>query len=166
MLTDKAKENLAILAESRVEDDSKTVETGGHTNTLQTDLFAQNHTGNANLYDINEIFRMQNEFQHHIKDKSLKEGKNLKETDVGSIEFMRLHTLALLDEVTESLRELPWKPWKKNQTFDIEAYHEELADIQIFLFNLIIGQGLGIQRHLRTVKEKVQKNYQRQQEGY
>lgn len=41
-------------------------------------------------------------------------------------------TIALMQEASEALNELDWKPWKTKQP-DIEAYKKELADIGIFL---------------------------------
>lgn len=41
-------------------------------------------------------------------------------------------TIALLQEASEALNELDWKPWKKVEP-NLQAYREELADIGIFL---------------------------------
>lgn len=45
--------------------------------------------------------------------------------------------LGMVDEVTELLREMDWKPWKVRRDVDISAITEEAADILVF-FGMIM----------------------------
>jgi len=76
-------------------------------------------------------------------------------------------TLAIIDEVMESLREIPWKPWKNiNLTFDITKYRMELIDIFHFLINLFLFSGMDSKTVAAYFDIKNQVNIKRQKDGY
>lgn len=50
---------------------------------------------------------------------------------VGTADLIPM-TLAMLQESSEALNELNWKPWKTTEV-NLEAYKEELSDVFIFL---------------------------------
>lgn len=50
---------------------------------------------------------------------------------VGTADLIPM-TLAMLQEASEALNELNWKPWKTTEV-NLEAYKEELSDVFIFL---------------------------------
>lgn len=81
-------------------------------------------------------------------------------------EYINTMTLAAIDELMESLRETPWKPWKKNQTFNKEKYKEELIDVWHFLINLSIASGMNYKEVCERFLNKNKVNFNRQNEGY
>lgn len=111
---------------------------------------------------LKDLQELQKAFQNRIE----QEGSGAKEEQIGSMEFMRLHTLALQVEIGEALQELPWKPWKKNQKLNSHAFKKELADCQIFLWNLQHGIGLSEKGMRKLISEKIGINHNRQDNGY
>lgn len=73
---------------------------------------------------------------------------------------------ALMCEVTEALNETGWKPWASSNHINSPAYREELADIYIFLMNLMLIDDMTMMDMARLVEEKQNKNLKRQAEGY
>ena len=51
--------------------------------------------------------------------------------------------LAAIDELTEALREIPWKPWKKHQKFNSKKFQEEIIDLWHFVINLSIAGNMN-----------------------
>ncbi len=100
-----------------------------------------------------KIYTIQKKFQESMKQQY-------------NINYKRVMTLALVDEVLESLRELPWKPWKKQQQYNKKRYKEELADVYIFLMNLMIASNITIKDLQKEVYKKIVKNKQRQKHNY
>jgi len=85
---------------------------------------------------------------------------------LNNIDFIKEQSMALIVEVTEALNEIPWKTWKKDQQLNLPAFHEELADIQLFLINLVIASGLSADAFMKLCFSKQQLNVSRQQRGY
>lgn len=75
-------------------------------------------------------------------------------------------SLALIDEVMESLRETPWKPWKKNQHVNYQAMCDELIDALHFLLNLFLAAGMTADDIFNRYMKKQAVNHERQDTGY
>jgi dimeric dUTPase (all-alpha-NTP-PPase superfamily) len=76
------------------------------------------------------------------------------------MQYIRDLTLATHVELAEFIQELPWKPWKNNKHYDLNAASDELADIFIFTFDLWLA--LGTSRDLEyTVRNKIAGNMSR-----
>lgn len=103
------------------------------------------------------IFDKQRAFQQMLKQH---------ETLCLNPDFVKEQSMMLFMEVSEALRETPWKSWKKNQSWNIAAFREELADIQIVLINLIISSGLSPAEFFDIVSKKQDLNFSRQAGGY
>ena len=80
--------------------------------------------------------------------------------------FINMHSLALIDETMEALRETPFKDWKKNQAFDKLKFQQELIDAWHFLINLSIAAGLNAESLYEAFEEKHMINIKRKEEGY
>jgi len=83
-----------------------------------------------------------------------------------NIERIKNQILALLDETMEALNEVPWKPWKHNQEFNIYKFRMELIDIFHFLINLFIFSGMNTEMIKFHFLKKNQINIKRQKNGY
>lgn len=81
-------------------------------------------------------------------------------------EETRVLVLAHEDELHEFLRELNWKPWKKQtKIIDLNKLEEELADAWHFLLELTLLWNFedSIEKRL---KKTFSKNHKRAKEGY
>jgi dimeric dUTPase (all-alpha-NTP-PPase superfamily) len=74
--------------------------------------------------------------------------------------------LATIDELMEVLRETPWKPWKKQQSWNIHKIREELIDVLHFFVNLCLAAGIGSNQLHKMYLDKNKINNKRQDEGY
>lgn len=83
-----------------------------------------------------------------------------------NIRIIKNQILALVDESMEALREIPWKPWKINNTINLKKYRMELIDIFHFLINLFIFAGMTPNMVWDYFYLKNQTNVQRQKDGY
>lgn len=83
-----------------------------------------------------------------------------------NINFLILQILSLYDETSEALQCLPWKPWKKKQTFLLEPFWEELMDIFHFVVNMCIFTGMSSEMIFTKFMEKNRINWERQKHGY
>jgi len=83
-----------------------------------------------------------------------------------NIELIKNQILALFDEVAEALREVPWKPWKLNQEFNVKKFKIELIDIFHFLINLFLLSGMNSRQVINLFKNKNKINIRRQKDGY
>lgn len=83
-----------------------------------------------------------------------------------TVGFVKDQILALEDELHEALRELPWKPWKKHQETNLEAFREELVDAWHFLINLTLASGMSPQELYERFTKKNHVNHERQDGGY
>ena len=98
---------------------------------------------------FNKLFKKQIEFQSLIVDKKLP-------TD--STEWFIYHVSAMMEEIGELLKSD--KRWKthRNIHFDKENKLEELADIQITLFNLMIFSDISEDELFIKVQSKISEN--------
>ena len=81
-------------------------------------------------------------------------------------EYRSIMILASIDELMEMLRETPWKPWKKQQTFNKERFKEEYIDLIHFVINLGLAAGLSSNELIKRYKIKNKINFKRQKNGY
>lgn len=86
--------------------------------------------------------------------------------DKAKMAYLREQTLALLDEVHEALGETGWKSWATSNHINREAFTGELADVYIFLMNLMLVAGVTITDLAHAVDRKITKNQKRQDDGY
>lgn len=73
---------------------------------------------------------------------------------------------ALIHEVVEAMNETGWKPWASSNHINVEAYGEELADVFIFLMNMMLIAGITTRDLALLVDQKQSKNLRRQSAGY
>lgn len=82
------------------------------------------------------------------------------------VEWIRINVLAAEDELHEALGEVSWKPWASAQFFNREAYLGEIVDVLHFIGNLVAGAGITDEELNTAYLEKMERNRQRQREGY
>ncbi len=102
---------------------------------------------------LQEVFNTQDKFQNSMK-------------VTYDMDYLKVMILACVDELTEILRETPWKPWKKQQNFNKENYKEELVDLFHFFINLCLFAGMDAQELFARYNKKMVTNQKRQQENY
>ena len=83
-----------------------------------------------------------------------------------NIELIKNQILALYDEIGEALREVPWKPWKINQMFNVAKFKIELIDVFHFLINLFLLSGMSAKDVFDLFISKNKINVRRQKDGY
>ena len=108
--------------------------------------------------ELSEMFLKQAELQKVLN------GANFKV--VGNKKYITIMVLAAVDELMEALRETPWKPWKKQQTFNQENFKEELVDVAHFMINLILASGMTAEEFFTRYINKNKVNHKRKEEGY
>jgi hypothetical protein len=94
-------------------------------------------------------------------------------------EYVRWNTLAAVDELLEALHNLNWKPWANaatagawkgsavhNARYSRDEYVEELVDVLHFVGNLLLVANCNDEELNERYSEKMNKNTQRQREGY
>ena len=88
--------------------------------------------------------------------------------DATDSEKLFIYAYALLDEVTEFIRELNWKPWKNKKKIDEKALKEELIDILHFWLALSIQLNMSGNEILTEYlhKNSINKRRQINEEGY
>ena len=111
-----------------------------------------------------DLFEMQESFQKSLGNK-LPSGM-MEIISKNNIDNVKIQIFALVNEAMEALNEIPWKPWKKNQKFDLEKFRIELIDIFHFLINLFIFSGFGPYGVKRYFIKKNKINIQRQIDEY
>ena len=108
-------------------------------------------------------------------DEWLSETKQLQEESFGHqlpkggadlIEWIRINTLAATDELHEALNETGWKPWATTTHVNREAFIGEVVDALHFIGNLLAGVGCTDSELSAAYYEKMDRNAQRQSEGY
>lgn len=103
-----------------------------------------------------EMFFSQQEFQLELYPKGVHK----------DIQYIKDMTLACEQELHEMLRETPWKPWKKQQDWQVEKAQEELIDAMHFIINLSLALGMGPSKFHDKFMEKSKENRNRKQRGY
>lgn len=108
-----------------------------------------------------EIFGRQLELQKRIT------GKDPRDlTGAERVEYIRVMTIALEDEMHEALGEVSWKPWAKAEYFNRDAFVSELIDAMHFLVNLFLVAGADELEVAMLYALKSAKNHKRQDDGY
>jgi len=104
---------------------------------------------------LDEIFCLQSKF-----DQDLARRRNL---DYDMSTWVQKEVLALISELAELLDEVNFKWWKNAKTVDVEAIHEELADILHFYVSLCLKVGLDATGLHKAYVTKNRENFLRQQ---
>lgn len=81
-------------------------------------------------------------------------------------QYIKDMILASMDELTEILRETPWKPWKKVQFLNKQKYKEEVVDLFHFFINLCIVAEIDATELFYAYQAKNIKNHERKREDY
>jgi hypothetical protein len=82
------------------------------------------------------------------------------------VQWVRINILAAEDELHEALGEISWKPWASAQYFNREAFIGEMVDVGHFFANLLVGAGVTDEEFNEAYLEKMERNRQRQRDGY
>lgn len=89
--------------------------------------------------------------------------------DLGGTErmaYVREQAYALCDEVHEATAETGWKSWAASNHINRDAYMGELADVFIFLMNLMLVGDITPTDLMMVARRKIAKNNKRQDDGY
>lgn len=113
---------------------------------------------------LENIFRLQVSFQKLLGNDIPKYASSILSKE--NVEIIKNQILALVDESMEALREIPWKPWKVNNTINLDNFRMELIDIFHFLINLFLYAGMSPQMVWDYFYLKNKTNVQRQKDGY
>jgi len=83
-------------------------------------------------------------------------------------DYLRSMAWALVDEVSEFMDEVSWKPWASDQgaVYNRDAAVSELVDCFHFLINLCLALGVDAEEVGRVYMQKAEKNRARQAAGY
>ena len=82
-------------------------------------------------------------------------------------DFVVWNHTALIDELSEFLAEVQWKPWSKVRGgVNRDAAIGELIDVAHFLANLAVAMGCTDEEWEYRYKEKMALNAKRQRDGY
>ncbi len=82
------------------------------------------------------------------------------------IQFLKDMTLALEDELHESMQEYGWKPWSTRRHIDVDPLKGELVDAWHFFMNLCIAVGMTPEELTDRYFKKAEVNRARQEVGY
>lgn len=116
------------------------------------------------MNELKELFELQIKFQELL-------GNTISEYESfiilhDNVELLKNQLLAIFSEIGEALQELPWKPWKKNQDFNLYKFRMELIDMFHFLINLFLLSGMNAEDTIKLFKQKNEINLRRQKDGY
>ena len=117
-----------------------------------------------NTNNLEYLFKLQENFFNILKDNIPLHKFHVITKE--NIELIKNQILALFDEVGEALREVPWKPWKINQHFNVNKFRMELIDVFHFLINLFLLSGMNSRQVINLFKNKNKINVKRQKDGY
>ena len=108
------------------------------------------------------LYNSQRIFQNRME----KENPDNAAFRIGSPEYNRMMSIALIGEVYEALNETKWKEWKKTSKYDQDAFKDELVDCQIFLMDLMFSAELDVKEFYERMYSKIDVNHDRQNQGY
>lgn len=108
------------------------------------------------------LFVLQRDFQARILNGTFP--ADLSDRD--KMAYLRTQALALTDELHEALGETGWKDWASSNHINRDAYKGELADVLIFLMNLMLVANITPSELMESVKAKISQNHKRQDDGY
>ena len=101
---------------------------------------------------MKDIFDEQKEFQVKLNN------------DTSSQEYKNLMFLGLFGEVGEVMRETKVKQHRPNQIFDKTKFLNECADVQLYLFNLVLSE-TSFEDFKKIVEQKQKINFMRLKNG-
>lgn len=104
--------------------------------------------------ELNNMFEAQLNLQRALKN------------DLTTQEYKTINILSAIDELTEVLRCTPWKPWKKNQSLNLENFKEEIIDLQHFVINLALSADMDAKEFHDLFMKKNFINQGRIKNGY
>jgi NTP pyrophosphatase (non-canonical NTP hydrolase) len=109
-----------------------------------------------------------NLFEAQIKIQTLAYGKDPRDiTDPAErVQFIRDMREALEAELQEMIDETGWKPWATSKHVNQDAAQGEMADVLLFFINLCLVLHLSPELLAEKTFEKMQRNLDRQLEGY
>lgn len=82
-------------------------------------------------------------------------------------DYALMNAYALIDEISEAMDEVAWKPWAKDRgTVNRDAMLGELVDAGHFLANLLAMLGVTDEEWETAYQAKQQRNARRQESGY
>lgn len=113
------------------------------------------------MLKIQQIDKLDKLFMQQVKLQ-----KQLKNKPYANQQYINIMILAAIDELMEALRETPWKPWKKQQRFNEQAFQEEIIDLWHFIINLSLAAGLNADTIYFKFLNKNKINFERQEVGY
>lgn len=119
-----------------------------------------------NTNNLEYLFKLQKNFQYLLGNNFPSNNNHKEIKDFTNIHLIKNQILALFDETSEALREVPWKPWKLNQEFNVKKFRIELIDIFHFLINLFLLSGMNSRQVINLFKNKNKINRRRQKDGY
>lgn len=108
-----------------------------------------------------EIFQHLLEQQMHIQNNIFPQIRVLSQE-----KQMLVNTRAAIHEVIEVEDELNWKHWKKPVPVDDDKIRNEIVDVFIFLMNMINISGMDAEELFDRTISKMEKNVNRQLNGY
>lgn len=82
------------------------------------------------------------------------------------VEYVRWNMLAAQDELMEALHEISWKPWASAEFFNKNEFANELVDVLHFVANMLVTAGVTDEDLDERYLAKMQKNRDRQSNGY
>jgi dimeric dUTPase (all-alpha-NTP-PPase superfamily) len=106
------------------------------------------------LDKLDKLFELQRRFQADLGN------------DISSQEYREKMIMACADELFEMLRCTPWKPWKKQQSFNDAEFRKELIDAWHFMINLSLSAGMDAGDIYSSFMKKHAINRERQKDGY
>jgi NTP pyrophosphatase (non-canonical NTP hydrolase) len=80
--------------------------------------------------------------------------------------YIREMAYALTDELHEATAETGWKSWATSNHINRPAYTGEMADVFIFMMNLLLVADITPTELMDAVRKKISKNHKRQDDGY
>jgi dimeric dUTPase (all-alpha-NTP-PPase superfamily) len=104
---------------------------------------------------LEEIFRLQAEFQQKIK----------RERDLNGIsmeKWLQMQTLAMVSELAELLEEVNFKWWKNPHELNEGNVREELVDILHFFVGMCLEAGMSADDLYQVYVGKNRENFRRQ----
>jgi hypothetical protein len=82
------------------------------------------------------------------------------------IQYIRVMTLAAINELNEAVDETSWKTWVTDNYINRDAYVGELVDVLHFLVNLCLAVGVTPAELEALYQAKADKNKARMESGY
>jgi hypothetical protein len=120
---------------------------------------------------LSEMFKKQRELQTKLgapigPPPTVFSAEEARELNSKFQDYINTMTIACIDELMEALRETPWKPWKRQQAFNVANFRKELIDAWHFLINLSLASGMDAEAVHDLYMQKNRENFKRKEDGY